>query len=398
MNANENLHVALLLRSLGVSGTARVMLQLAEGIAARGHRVDLVVCRPTGEFEGEVSASVTCVPLAPRGALATRLRFARGSVLRPALRFQDAGWVRPFAEYLQERRPDVVLSAATFANVVAIWGRKLAGVDVPIVLSQHNHFTEKTVRPNRRWKRPLVRDVYPRADALVGVSQGVSDDLADAIGVPRDRVHTIYNPIVDAKLLERARAVPDHPWFQDGEPPVVLAAGRFKTRKDFAMLLRAFAGLRAEREARLVILGEGSERPSLEQLVAELGMADHVDLPGFTDNPYMYMARAAVFALPSRWEGFSAVIAEALACGCPVVSTDCPSGPAEVLDHGKYGTLVPIGDVRAMKDALVAALDAPPPADSLRARGRAFSVERATDAYLAVLTTSCDAAEPNTIR
>jgi len=379
-------HFALLLRSFGVSGTARVMLRLAEGIAARGHRVDLVVCRSDGEFAEQVPAGVEPVPLAPRGDFSTRLRFAwaRRSP-GPALRFADAGWVHPFADYLRSQRPDAVLAAATFSNVVAIWAREIAGLQVPVVLSQHNHFSAKTVRRNRRWKRPLVREEYPRADALVGVSQGVSEDLADAIGVSRERVRTIYNPVVSPSVAEQAGEVPAHAWFQAGEPPVVLAAGKLKPRKDFAMLLRAFAQLRKEREVRLVVLGEGEERLALEQLARELGITEHVDLLGFTDNPFMYMARAAVFALPSQWEGFSAVIAEALACGCPVVSTDCPSGPAEVLDQGKYGKLVPIGDAPAMTRALRDTLESPLPRDVLRARGAEFSVERATDAYLEVL-------------
>ena len=155
--------------------------------------------------------------------------------------------------------------------------------------------------------------------------------------------------------------------------------------KDFATLIRAFARLRATRPARLVILGEGPEHGSLEQLARQLGVAPDVDLPGFTINPYAFMARADVFALASRVEGLSNAIIEALACGCPVVSTDCPNGPAEVLEHGRYGRLVPVGDEAALTEAIAATLQASPDRDKLRRRAADFSVERATERYLQLL-------------
>jgi glycosyltransferase involved in cell wall biosynthesis len=220
----------------------------------------------------------------------------------------------------------------------------------------------------------------------------VADDLAAHFGIPRDRITVVHNPVVSGSLKEKAAAPVDHPWLASGAPPVVLSAGRLHPTKDYPTLIRSFARLRQVREARLLILGSGKNdeetarrRAELIELAAELGVSEDVDLPGFVPNPLPYMARAAVFVLSSLWEGFGNVLVEALACGCPVVSTDCPSGPAEILDHGRYGRLVPVGDDSAMAEAIAATLKSPPDRDVLRARGALFTVDRAVDAYLDLL-------------
>ena len=177
----------------------------------------------------------------------------------------------------------------------------------------------------------------------------------------------------------------DHPWFAPGSPPVVLGIGRLTTQKDFPTLLKAFAQVRAVRKARLMILGEGRDRQALEVLARELGVASDVDLPGFVLNPFPYMVRASLLVLSSAWEGLPGVLIEAMACGCPVVSTDCPSGPSEILDGGAYGPLVPVGDDGALAKAILSVLEMPPDPERLRARAALFSVERATDQYLQVL-------------
>ncbi|MGB2886052.1 MAG: glycosyltransferase, partial [Dehalococcoidia bacterium] len=179
------------------------------------------------------------------------------------------------------------------------------------------------------------------------------------LGLPRKKIEVIYNPVITPELLEKAREPVDHPWFQPGEPPVVLGVGRLTEQKDFPTLLRAFALVRKERAARLVILGEGEDRPELKALVDELGIAEDVDMPGFVDNPYGYMAGAAVFALSSRWEGLPTVLIEAMALGKPVVATDCPSGAREILNDGRYGTLVPVGDAKRLATGISGMLEHP---------------------------------------
>jgi len=188
--------------------------------------------------------------------------------------------------------------------------------------------------------------------------------------------------------LEKAKAPLDHPWFAPGAPPVVLGVGRLAPQKDFPTLIRAFARVRAERAARLMILGDGKtpdRRAELLALADELGVAEEVALPGFQPNPFAYMARASLFVLSSAWEGLPGVLVQALACGCPVVSTDCPSGPAEILEQGQYGRLVAVGDEVALADAMRSTLDNPPERDRLRDRGAAFSVDLSIDRHLEVL-------------
>jgi glycosyltransferase involved in cell wall biosynthesis len=203
---------------------------------------------------------------------------------------------------------------------------------------------------------------------------------------------TIYNPVVTAELFKMAREVPDHPWFESGAPPVVLGVGRLARQKDFPTLLQAFARLRSERPVRLMILGQANnQRTTVERqaelraLAGKLGVADEVALPGFVHNPYAYMAHAAVFVLSSRFEGLPTVLIEALACGLPVVSTDCPNGPAEILENGKYGALVPVGDAFALAKAISATLDAPPDRGQLRTRALVFTVDQAVEKYEKVL-------------
>jgi glycosyltransferase involved in cell wall biosynthesis len=191
-------------------------------------------------------------------------------------------------------------------------------------------------------------------------------DLITNFRIPPHKVQQIYNPLPLAWIRQHAQVPVQHPWFAAGQPPVILGVGRLERAKDFATLIRAFAKVRAEQEARLMILGEGSMRLQLEMLVRQLGLSECVALPGFDPNPFRYMARAKVFAMSSIYEGFPNVLVQALACGCPVVSTDCPSGPSEILNSGAYGYLVPVGDVDALAASILKTLHGEaryPPAD-----------------------------------
>jgi glycosyltransferase involved in cell wall biosynthesis len=379
------------------------MLTLADALVKRGHRVDLVVCRAEGHYLGQVPASVNVVALEAAPWWLGRVRAlsadhsAFGTLLLPVLLAYKPSWrirhLPDLVRYLRRERPATLLSASPYSNITALWAWRLAGVPTRIVASEHNTLSHQIIQYSKRWAwrwrflLQLIRRVYPWADDIVAVSHGVADDLSLTARIPRERITTIYNPVVTPELHEKARAALDHPWFAPGSPPVLLGVGRLVAQKDFPTLLKAFARVRAVREARLVILGEGKEREraALEALVRELGVVTDVDLPGFVDNPFAYMARAAVFVLSSAWEGFGNVLAEALACGCPVVSTDCPSGPAEILDGGAYGLLVPVGDDAVLAKAILSVLETPSDPDRLRARADLFSVDRVADQYLRVL-------------
>ncbi len=356
--------MALFIPSLGGGGAERVMANLARGLAERDLTVDLVLVRAEGPFL---------------------------ALLPPEVRIIDLGASRTVASlpglirYLRSERPESLLSALNNANVVAIWAKRLARVSTRVVVSVHNTYSKAVAGTQSLRGRLLhygVRAFLPMADAIVAVSQGVADDVTYTTGIPTDKVRVIYNPVVTPELFVKASEPLDHPWFAPGEPPVVLGVGRLTAQKDFATLIRGFALLRKQRLARLIILGEGEERPKLEALVQELGIEDDVSLPGFVENPFNYMKQASVFALSSRWEGLPTVLIEAMALGTPVVSTDCPSGPQEILEGGKWGMLVPPGNPKELARAVLAALRK---SMSTSARVTPFTVEYATARYLELL-------------
>lgn len=359
--------IALFLPSLHGGGVERVMVNLARGFAERGLKVDLVLAKGEGPYLGEVPPNVHVVDLNASRVLASL-----------------PGLVR----YLRRERPEAMLSAMHHSNIIAVWAKLLACVPTRLAVSIHTTTSVSLQSPqNRRsllipW---LTRWFYLKTEAIVAVSKGVAEDFSRVSGIPFERIKVIYNPVVTPELIENAKEPVEHPWFATEQPPVILGVGRLTKAKDFPTLIRAFALVRQERPARLMILGEGEERFRLEALVKELGLEDDVALPGFVDNPYAYMARAAVFVLSSAWEGLPTVLIEAMACSCPVVSTDCPSGPAEILENGKYGPLVPVGDADKLAEAIRIVFDKPLESDVLCRRANLFSLEKIFEEYLALL-------------
>ncbi len=352
--------------SLRDGGAEGAMVNLSRGIAERGYAVDLVVAQAEGPHLAEVAESVRLVDLKASRVLSSL----------PAL-----------VSYLRREQPEVMLSVMNHANIVALWARRLAGASARVVVSERDTLSSSARHASSQRARlmpGLVRRFYPWADGIIAVSKGVADDLARVSGIPRERIQVVYNPVARPELRKKAQAPLDHPWFVSDQPPVVLGAGRLRAQKDFATLIQAFAQVRQTRPARLLILGEGPERPALEALVRELGLKQDVSLPGFVTNPYAYMSRAAVFVLSSRWEGLPAVLIEALYCGAPVISTDCPSGPREILRDGQYGQLVAVSDATALARAIRATLDGKTPRPSCES-WFPFEIETVVDQYLNIL-------------
>jgi len=358
--------IAFFLPDLGGGGAERVCINLAAAFRGRGLEVDFVLARAEGPLLEDLPPQAGLVDLSARRTLAALL---------------------PLAAYLRREKPYAVIAAPDHANLVAVWAGMLSGGRTRVIITHHIHPST-----SRRNTPKLQEQLYPgllrlfqrRAASIVAVSNGVADDLARLAHLPRRRVEVIYNPVVTPGMETLASAPCSHPWFAAGQPPVILAAGRLTVQKDYPTLLHAFSRLRLRRAARLVILGEGELRPGLLALAQELGLAADVDLPGFV-KPYPYMARCKAFALTSTWEGFGIVLVEAMACGAQVVSTDCPSGPAEILENGRYGRLVPVGDPAALAQAIEAALDDPTPPETLRRRAQDFSVDAAAEKYLSLL-------------
>ncbi|NCC20878.1 MAG: glycosyltransferase [Alphaproteobacteria bacterium] len=351
--------LALFLPDFRGGGAQKMMLNLAEALGAIGHEVVLVVARAEGPFRLREGASVRLVDLGCSRTISA---------------------VAPLASFLRAERPDVLLSALFNANIAAILGGLLAGGRRPkIVVTERNYFSARVGNSDRladRFYPFFVRLLYRFADKVVGISDGVTEDVRRVAGIPQARVCRIYNPVVTEdfdRLL--AEDVADE-WLDDPERPVIVTSGRFVPQKDYFTLLKAFAELRKESEAGLLVLGHGPLQAELEEVCESLAIRDDVHFVGFVENPLAYLRKASLFVMASRWEGFCNVIVEALYCGLPVVATDCPSGPAEILEGGRYGRLVPVGDVDALARALADGLAEEPDREALRDRAHEFSADR----------------------
>ncbi|ACI16973.1 glycosyl transferase family 1 [Coprothermobacter proteolyticus DSM 5265] len=358
-------HIALFLPNLGGGGAERVFANLGNAFVEKGMVVDFVLGKAEGPNLSQIDRRINVVDLGTNTVY---------------------GWLRPMKSYLKERHPELVLSALHHANLTALWANMLSGKKTRIIVSVHGTMSHDIGKSKKKLAKAiplLVRAFYPKADKIICVSNGVAQELINKYHLPKNKVQVIYNPVVTEDMFKKAEEPLDHPWFQPGQPPVILGVGRLTAAKDFETLIKAFALVRKKTEARLMILGEGSERAKLEQLVKQLGLQNDVCMPGFVDNPYKYMKHSSVFVLSSRWEGLPTVLIEALALGLPVVSTDCPSGPAEILEGGKWGKLVPVGSPEALANAILEALNDERGKGAERAKE--FSLDRIVDQYVALI-------------
>jgi glycosyltransferase involved in cell wall biosynthesis len=331
--------LAIFLHGLYEGGAERIILNLAKGMINIGYSVDLVLARATGPFLSQIPEEVRMIDLK-----SSRVLFS----------------LRALTRYIQNECPDAILSGIDYTNIIALLAKRIANKPNRLVIVEHNtlsHRINQMPYHYRRFLPKFIKLFYPWAECIVAVSQGVADDLAYTTGLRRDRIRVIYNPIITQELRRKSKENFLHPWFQPGQPPVLLAVGRLTAQKDFPNLIHAFAKVRQNRDARLMILGEGEERPNLDRLVMDFDLENDVCMPGFVENPYPYMLNAAAFILSSKWEGLPTVLVEALYCGNPVIATDCPSGPREILKDGLYGQLIPIGDSERMAQAIESSLD-----------------------------------------
>ena len=375
---SRRLHIALAIQSLRTGGAERSTLRIARGLLERGHAVDIVLLGSTIALQHDIPRDARVFHLIPPEGSILRDRFALkdevGIPLLPLLKKKYLKDARSISAYIEEQRPDFVLPTlpgAKISTLIAATGTSHTPAIVPIF---RNHILR------RSWKeRQLLARLLKCADHAVAVSDGVAESLTQYLALPKNKLTRIYNPVVLPETLRLASDTSDHPWFSDTHIPIVLGAGRLGRVKDFPTLLRAFERTARKRSVRLIILGEGNWRSRLERLVRKLDLSDSVSMPGWVTNPYSYMHRA--FLLSSRYEGLPNVLIEALSCGCPCGSTDCRSGPKEILDNGRIGPLVPVGDHVALSKALDQLLDGPPCRELLMARAEQFSFYGAINCY-----------------
>ncbi len=357
--------IAFFLPNLSGGGAEKVVVNLLKDMSQLNLPLDLVVSNTEGPYFNQLPKQLNLINLAKEGVLKS---------------------VLPLSRYLKERKPRVLISHMSHANVAATLASRLARTKTKLILVEHDTLSVAKSKLLRAKFVPMfMKKLYPYADSIVCVSEGVAQDLAFQLGLPKEKVKVIYNPVVNEELIAASQVSLDHPWFQQDVPPVFLAVGRLTQQKDFITLLEAFALVRKQTVARLIILGEGELRGKLEEKISQLGIAEDVSLAGFVTNPYAYMSKASAFVLSSRWEGLGIVLIEAMACGCPVIATDCPNGPKEILEAGKYGSLVPVGDVVLLSKAMLQVLDAPLSREILTHRAVYFSSERAVSEYLHLL-------------
>ena len=367
ISMNSSVHLAFFMASLADGGIGKMRLHLTSELVKRGIQVDLLLGRTDSPYVHRIHPEVRVIHVHTSHSIAC---------------------VPGLAYYLWKHRPDVLVTERVRVNVAGLRAVNLARARTKVFAGVHTTMSEELERLRPEKKRShsaAMRRYYPRNDGLIAVSRGVARDLLETLRIPAEKIHVVRNPVVTPDLVRMADAPVDHPWLSGDGPPVILGAGRLEPQKDFPTLIRAFALLRRERPSRLVILGKGGQRGQLHSLAEELGVAGEVSFPGFVDNPYAYMARSRLFVLSSAWEGFGNVLVEALAVGVPVVATDCPSGPREILQDGRYGALVPVGDVPALASAMAGTLASPSAGEILKTAAEPFTAVRVAGEYLAAL-------------
>lgn len=330
--------IALLAANLNGGGAERSLVNLGIGLTELGHEVEFVLFQKEGPYLSLVPPSAKIVDL--------QIHHARESL--PKL-----------IRYFRANRPDAIFSILDHVNVVAVMGQMISRVPTRVCVSIRSTLSRESAAMGRKKKIEmwLASKLYPKAHKVIAVSEGVANDTAQFLRISPDHIEVLYNPVITPDFLETFRQLPDHPWLLKKELPVVIGVGRLTLAKDFDVLIEAFSEVIKVIPSRLIIFGEGEDRAKLEALIKSKGIEGSISLPGFTLNPYAAMSACDVFVLSSQFEGLPGALIQAMACGAILVSTDCKSGPREILEDGKWGRLVPVGNVGKLSEAIVAALE-----------------------------------------
>ena len=375
---SRGLRIGILLSGRHIANRERMFFRVADHLAARGAEVTFLAAGPEPVLTAALGASgklhnVSSLPV-----------HLAGIPLPHGLRLLSS--IRPLARYIRDCPLDILFATSVPPNLIALLASARSERPVRIVLRQSNTIGLRGgefAGIERRWRDLLIPRLYPKADCVIANSDGVARNLA-ALGMPETRITAIPNGIDCAWIARQAQLPARLPPAAPGVKTII-TVGRLVAQKDHATLIRAVAAMGSGVGCRLVILGSGPEKPALRALADNLGLAERVHFAGYQANPYSFLAQSDLFVLSSRYEGMPNVLLEALACGLPAVSTDCPSGPSEILADGAFGELVPVADPTALALAMTHALQAPPQPERQRWRARAYDVETIAARYADVI-------------
>ncbi len=388
-------HIAILAGSLEGGGAEKALLRLAKAFSNKGCRIDfLIFSKDPRSYNLSNNIRVIAVDPSPLSVLfkyLIQLPLKTSIIVFIALIYKKRKKLRSLPNiinYLTTNSPDVFISSITAHDFIAMWAKYILKGKTQFVIRLANsvEWSKSSKDFLERQYQYLIRHWYPKADKIISVSQGLADEIAELSGVPDSDIHTINNPVDNRRINELASQEINDPWFKDDGPPIIISTARLHPQKDYPTLIKAFWILKEKIDARLLILGEGSEHDKIVKMIEAYGLQNYVRLLGYQKNPHAYVARADVFVLSSLWEGFSNSLIEALSCGTKIVSTNCKHGTKEILDSGKYGNIVPVGDPEALAESIYNCLQDKVDTSLLKKQAKNFDISVIANRYLKVIS------------